>query len=545
VIDRRRQERRLATLVGTGAAAASLVTVAFARPNGVTLESATADRWSSSTVDIAHALAREPDGKLVAAGLSSRFGHYEAALARYGPDGKLDRGFGTGGRVLTDFGSGGNSAYLNALAIQPDGKIVAAGGAGISTRGSGFAIVRYTLRGRLDAGFGRGGQVLTRFGPARVASDASALAIQPDGKIVAAGSTSESLASGPTHIALVRYTSRGRLDPTFGSGGRVTSNVGSKLGDVASTLAIQADGKLVVAGTAFLAKDIDLEVARFTIRGKLDPSFGQGGRVLTHVSYAFEARSVVVQPDGKLVVAGTAGAHEGFGLVRYTPGGKLDPTFGSGGTVVSDFDPFRGETLGGLALQPDGKLVAAGTSEGTGHEENRSIVARYTQAGSLDPSFGRGGAVVNQRQTRAWAVVIQPDGRVVAAGSNPVDFALARYRSNGSVDASFGSGGTVTSAFGSLWTMLASMSATRLNGQVIVRWRTTSEGDARGFNVYRGQDGGKRRVNQALIRAKGTRGRGAAYTFGDLAPRSARDYWLEDVAAGGTRRWLGQAHVSR
>ncbi len=530
---------------------ATLAAVAFAHTDATTRGSARAsrtDRWSSSTVDIAQALAHERNGKLVAAGLSARFGHYEAALARYAADGRLDQGFGSSGRVLTDFGSGLAGSYARALTIQPDGKIVVAGGGGISTRGSGFAIARYTVLGRLDSSFGRGGHVLTRFGPGRVASDGSALAVQADGRIVVAGSTSENLARGPTHIALARYTPRGSLDPSFGRGGRVTSDVGSKLGDYARALAIQSDGKLVVAGTAYLSKNIDLEVVRFTTRGKLDPSFGAGGRVLTQVSYSFDARSVVVQPDGNLVVAGTAGAadDEGFALIRYTADGKLDPSFGSGGKVISDFDPYRGEALGALALQPDGKLVAAGTSEGTGHEENVSIVARYTKAGSLDPTFGRGGTVVNGRQARANAVVIQPDGRIVAAGSNPVDFVLARYRSNGSVDASLGSGGTVTSAFGSLWTMLASMSATRLNRQVVVRWRTTSEGDARGFNVYRGQKGHQRRVNQLLVKVKAGVGRGATYSFRDYgAPSSSGRYWLESVTREGTRRWLGQDTVGR
>jgi uncharacterized delta-60 repeat protein len=543
---RQRGRRRIAAL-GVALTAAMTVGIAAADPRGFGAGSASshrADRWSSSTVDIAFGLARERDGKLVAAGLSARFGYAEVALARYTVDGRLDRNFASGGTAMKGFGSGASA--WRAAATQADGRIVAAGGAGVAVRGSEFAIARYTAQGKPDRSFGRSGAVLTRFGSPGGASYAEAVAVQPDGKVVAAGSTLEDVTHGPTHVALARYTPGGSLDPDFGRGGRVISDIGSKLGDYARCLALQPDGKLVVAGTAYLPKRIDLEVARFTARGALDPSFGTGGRVLTEVGYAFDPSGVVVQPDGKLVVAGTGGFQDAqFALVRYSADGKLDPSFGNEGKAIIDFDAYRGEVLHALAIQPDGKLVAAGAIEGEPHaEEPSSALARLTPSGSLDPSFGRSGEVVGTRLTQARAVAIQPDGKIVAAGNSHSDFGLVRYLSNGSLDASFGHTGLVTTAFGSLWTMLASMSATRLGGDVVVRWRTASEGDARGFTVYRGRAGHQRRVSHALIRAKGGRGRGAAYFFRDRGARaSAARYWVQEVAVGGPRRWLGQGGV--
>jgi uncharacterized delta-60 repeat protein len=405
------------------------------------------------------ALGVEPDGTLVVAG-SSRVGGpthgRRFALARYTAAGKLDRRFGTGGKVLTGFGlrfvrprfPGG--AGVASLAIRRDGKIVVAGYAyrppGLQY--SAFALARYTVSGRLDRTFGRKGTVLTSFG-SRTSSGVSAVAIAPNGKIVAVGSGHwgggcDCLRS---HIALARYGPRGRLDPSFGRGGRVVTGFGARNGGEVEAAAIQPDGKIVVAADYFGA-GTDFGVARYNDDGTLDRTFGTGGRVVTKVGeISAYAAGVVVQPDGKIVVAGTAsvGLSGRTALVRYNANGALDPTFGRGGISHT-----KAGYVSGLAIQHDRKLVTTRDPFG---------LARFLKDGSLDGSFGRNGKVRTDFQGRASAdeVAVRADGKIVVAGtvgSYPRgDFTLARYTSSGSLDDSFGSGGKVLTDFGSLWGM--------------------------------------------------------------------------------------------
>jgi uncharacterized delta-60 repeat protein len=202
--------------------------------------------------------------------------------------------------------------------------------------------------GDLDRGFGGDGTVTTDFpGVAR------ALVVQGR-KLVAAGLAFSSETSDD--FGLARYNSNGALDRSFGTGGKVTTNItGSGSPDEANALAQQADGKLVAAGgTDAFATGSDFALARYNPDGTLDPSFGTGGMVTTGLELAF---ALVVQADGKLVAAGVAG--QDFGLARYNPNGTLDASFGTGGTVTTDF-AGDSDAAHALAVQPDGKLVAAG-----------------------------------------------------------------------------------------------------------------------------------------------------------------------------------------
>lgn len=191
--------------------------------------------------EMAYGVRVQADGKIVAAGFSNTDGNHDFALARYDRDGTLDPTFGTGGKVLTDVSGAGSYDEARAVAVEPDGKILAAGSsdAGGSTD---FAVVRYDGDGTLDPAFGAGGQVLTNFG----GSDyAYAVAVQGDGKVVAAGSSD---AGGSTDFALVRYNNDGSLDGRFGGGGKVLTDVGGGSNDVALAVAVQADGKIMAAG---------------------------------------------------------------------------------------------------------------------------------------------------------------------------------------------------------------------------------------------------------------------------------------------------------
>jgi uncharacterized delta-60 repeat protein len=323
-------------------------------------------------VDGARALAVQADGKLVAAGYA--FGmNTDFALARYNSDGTLDTSFGTGGKVTTDFvGEFFSSNDLaTALAVQADGRLVAAG----FTDTGLFALARYNSDGSLDSTFGTGGQVTTRIADF---ARAFALAVQPDGKLVAAG-----WAAGPStgsyDFALARYNSDGTLDSTFGTGGQVTTDFGAGQVDEAHTLIVQGS-QLVAAGTGrrSLASGFDFALARYNSDGTLDPGFGTGGTVTTDMGVGFnldEVRGLVMQ-GSKLVALGATytGSSWDYGLARYRANGTLDPSFGTRGKVITDFAGGT-DSAYALAMQADGKLVAAGDAD-TGFGPHFAL-ARY------------------------------------------------------------------------------------------------------------------------------------------------------------------------
>jgi uncharacterized delta-60 repeat protein len=341
--------------------------------------------------------------------------------------------FGTTGKVTTDIGSS-TSDVAYSLILQPDGKLVAAG-----YSSNDFALVRYTSNGSLDLSFGTGGKVTTDIGSGT--SDwAKSLILQPDGKLVVAGLSS-------SDFALVRYTSNGSLDTNFGTGGKVTTDIGSGTSDYAYSLILQPDGKLVVAG---LSSD-DFAVVRYTSNGSLDTSFGTSGKVTTDIgsSTSDTALSLIQQPDGKLVVAGSSSNN--FALVRYTSNGSPDASFGVGGKISVDIGSGTADLACSLILQPDGKLVAAGYSN------SDFALVRYASNGFLDTSFGTGGKMTTDIGSGTTdyirSLILQPDGKLIVAGysnnGSNSDFALVRYTSNGNLDASFGTGGKVTTDIGS------------------------------------------------------------------------------------------------
>jgi len=339
-----------------------------------------------------------------------------------GRPGNLDPSFGTGGVVATDYGLFAD--FWN-VALQSDGRIVVGGHIKFD-----FALVRYAPDGKPDADFGSEGMVTTDIGGM---DDVNAVAIQPDGGIVAVGQITV-MANSPdgADFALARYTHDGKLDPSFGSGGIVTTDIGDN--DDALAVALQPDGRIVAVGRIGSSRGDDLALVRYNPDGTLDPTFGSGGIVKTDIGSRDEATSVALQPDGRIVVAGTA-------LARYTPDGRLDPSFGSGGIVkVQGFVYPRA-----LAFQSDAKIVTGGPTGPTGGD---FAVSRYTPDGELDPSFG---IVKIPLVLSLHAVAFEPDGKVIIGGStgeSGSDFALTRYGPDGKLDASFGTGGTVSTDVG-------------------------------------------------------------------------------------------------
>jgi uncharacterized delta-60 repeat protein len=356
-----------------------------------------------------------------------------------------------------------------ALVRQPDGKLVVAG-SGFDGVGA-FVLARLNVDGSLDSGFGSGGRTSTRVGVITDRefdpSGAFALALQPDGRIVAAGvGTVQTPRGARTRLTLVRYGTDGSLDGSFGNGGVAMTALAD--GDPANLQAegfgvvVQPDGRIVVAGASD-APDCPgcAGLARFNPDGSPDGSFGSGGRVQLNTAEGDAVfNAVVLEPGGRIVVAGGAGGSQRFLVARYEPDGSLDTSFGGEGRGWRlDQIGTDQATAHGLALQPDGKLVLAGVAElipaaiGRGSCLECFALARYTADGSPDGGFGRRGRVITAvglpgraLDAAAYDVAVQPDGKVVAAGAALAgaavpQAAVLRYGPAGRLDTGWGVNG--------------------------------------------------------------------------------------------------------
>jgi uncharacterized delta-60 repeat protein len=382
--------------------------------------------------------------------------------AAVGAPGDLDTTFGTGGKVTTPIGNGNDYGY--AVAVDSQGRVVVAG-ASYNGSDNDFAVARYTSAGVLDTSFGTGGKVTTAIG--NNTDWGSAMAVDSQDRIVVAGHSSNGSLS---ELAVVRYTSAGVLDTSFGGGdGIVTTTLvvlagapgaGSFLGNA---VAVDSDDRVVIAGHGYLdnSGNADFAVARYTSAGVVDTSFGGGDGIVTTAVGAGTDRGygVVVDSADRIVVAGESsnGSDRDFAVARYTSAGVLDATFGGGdGIVVTDFGNSD-DNGRGVVVDSQGRVVVAG--ESWNGSDDDFAVARYTSAGVLDTSFSTDGKLttaIGSSNDIGRSVAVDSDDRVVVAGSSygvtPVgdyDFAVVRYTSTGVLDASFSTDGMVTTAIGS------------------------------------------------------------------------------------------------
>ncbi|MBL8814301.1 MAG: PD40 domain-containing protein, partial [Planctomycetaceae bacterium] len=358
--------------------------------------------------------------------------------------GLLDSAFGGAGIVTTDVG--GSADGSRGIAVQQnDGRIVAVGS---SHNGANydFGVSRYNIDGTLDTLFSGDGKLTTSFGTSN--DEAAAVAIQPDGRIVVAGYASNT--GFYRNFAVARYNVDGSLDTTFSGDGKQTTAVGTT-DSYATSVTIQPDGKIVVAGCSWNGNNFDFAVVRYTTTGNVDLSYttaiGSGNDYAT---------SVAVQPaDGRIVVAGYSnnGSYDDFAVVRYTTAGILDSSFDGDGKVTTSIGTSHARS-NGMALQSNGSIVLAGLAY-TG-SRTQFALARYTASGSLDGSFDGDGKLtttVGLSDSFATGVAIQGDQKLVVSGfmdnGSNGDFAVARYNTDGSLDLSFAGDGIQSTGIGS------------------------------------------------------------------------------------------------
>jgi uncharacterized delta-60 repeat protein len=315
-------------------------------------------------------LAVQDDGKIVVAGERDEKPSTSFAIVRYMPKGGLDKDFGGGdGIVLTDFGKRFQGA--NAVVVYPNGNIAAGGFVSNGSTGR-WAIARYGPRGVLDKTWGKDGRVTVDLSP----SDESIrdLLLAPGGKLIGVGYAEAGMIP---QFAVARFRPKGTLDPDFGDKGKKLTDV-SKGSDIGYGGALQPDGKIVVVGYANNGGKADWGLVRYGPKGHLDKDFGGDGKVVTKMTNGYEfAAAVAIQADGRLVVAGRAtqkGTSDNFGVFRYKPGGALDPSWSGNGKVFTDFGSGN-DTARDVAIQENGKIVVAGDGQIDG--THRMAVARY------------------------------------------------------------------------------------------------------------------------------------------------------------------------
>ncbi|MCH8010394.1 MAG: VCBS repeat-containing protein [Candidatus Marinimicrobia bacterium] len=410
-----------------------------------------------------HAVVLQSDGKIVVAGYGYIGSSNDFVMVRYNSDGSLDTGFGTNGVVTTDISGGSDVA--NSIALQSDGKIVAIGYGGLGGSED-FVVVRYNSDGSLDTGFGTNGIVTTNlYGSDDVANS---VALQSDGKILVAGS------GGPVgnwDFVVVRYNSDGSLDTGFGTNGIVTTNLYGN-NDIANSVALQSDGKIVAAGDGGDVYSVFM-VVRYNSDGSLDTGFGNNGIVTTDISTGGDfANSIALQSDGKIVVAGRVGGggSEDFVVFRYNSDGSLDTGFGTNGIVTIDISG-GGDFANSIVLQSDGKIVVGGSTGSGGID---FVVVRYNSDGSLDTGFGTNGIVttdISGGEDVVNSVILQSDGKIVAVGytwtGSTMAFAVVRYISESTPAAPTG------------------LTATAGNEQVTLSWNANTEPDLASYRIYR------------------------------------------------------------
>ena len=377
------------------------------------------------SIDEGMTVAIQSDGKIVAAGYSYMYEGNDSVflVTRYNSNGSLDSTFDNDGIVTTSFSSIGHDQASD-MVIQSDGKILVAG-ASYGDNNYDFGLVRYNSDGSLDSGFGINGVVVTDY--EEEDNEPKAIVVQNDGKIIVVGRTQNSVSE--KKFLLVRYTDNGNLDPTFEGDGIVLTSIGSG-SEWINDMALQNNGKIIVAGASYNGTDYDFVVARYDTDGTLDTTFGIGGVVTIDFNNEDDqVNDVAIQSNGNILLIGTSG-NEGaneMAVVRLNSGGSLDTTFNHTGIVTQ---PYGYHSYGkSVLILETGQIIAAGfTIIDTDYD---LMLVRYNSDGSLDTAFNLSGVVITDLVGDDYCqdITLQSDGKLVLTGStnNHGDIFVARY----------------------------------------------------------------------------------------------------------------------
>lgn len=364
-----------------------------------------------ATFDYGNCGILQDDDKMIVAGSAMVGSNHDFALVRFNIDGSLDNTFGTGGKVITAISPIDDIIYD--MVLQPDGKIVVAGSSSDIQIGD-FVVARYLSDGTLDLSFGTNGFTVTTFGISD--EHIQSVALQSDGKIVVGGYC---LITGYPDYALARYNSDGSPDLSFDVDGKMILEVSTSY-DYCQSIAIQDDGKILAGGYSHdFTTNYDFSLVRLNTDGSLDLTFSSDGIVTTNIGpNADWVEKLLLQDDGKIVLVGyhvSTTFSTDAALVRYNSDGTLDNTFGAGGIVTSDYSGFD-DHPNSACLQTDGKILVTGYTQ-TGNFDIH--LARYDANGNLDATFDTDGFLVKHignNNDYAFGIDVQTDGRIVIAG---------------------------------------------------------------------------------------------------------------------------------
>jgi len=394
---------------------------------------------SIGATDRGHSIAKQADGKLLVTAFHQNTPNM-LALLRYNLDGTLDASFDTDGMVTISFNVSSQSSSTSnySIAVQADGKILVGGDSQGNTTVD-FTVFRFNTNGSLDTGFDTDGKVQINFG-AFNSSSATAISIQSDGKILLSGHTSS---SGNSDFAVVRLTTNGSLDTSFDADGKVVIPVGD-FEDRSYAMAIQTDGKIIIGGSALGNIITDFALIRLNTNGSLDTSFDADGKVITPFNTnGNQIKDIQIQSDGKIIVTGISygtisGSYSNnFALARYTVDGNLDTSFGVEGKVLTNITANTNNAVSNaILLQADGKIICGGNYYNALGIFELAMV-RYNSDGSLDETFGTSGVTTTSLEDGAFGndITFQIDGKIVLVGNsvnnvtNKTSIVLARYTS--------------------------------------------------------------------------------------------------------------------
>ncbi|MFZ1798671.1 MAG: T9SS type A sorting domain-containing protein, partial [Chitinophagaceae bacterium] len=455
--------------------------------------------------------ALQADGKILVAG-------YDFIIDRYNEDGSVDAGFGNNGTVKIPVTRGGS---FNDVVYLSDGKFLASG----SIQSENYThfniiIVKCLPNGNVDSSFGVNGLILNDYG---VNFYNESTFVQPDGKIVITGERRANV-NDLKKTFVIRYNADGTLDNSFGIEGTVITAYNREVTSL--QIVIQPDGKILTSGTYGYLNDLpNFMATRYMADGQIDESFGENGIAFSGYFgvnpqgiWHTRLQDMALQPDNKILVAGQTGSggQINTGLCRFNADGSLDMSFGIEGKVITSVGNFETPTYG-IALQPDGKIIAGGQYSPKTEPYIYFSVFRYQSNGVLDSSFGKNGRVTSPEAGEyaiSNKVIIQPDSKILLLGPSDLGYSIARYFNDNVLAANF-----------------KEVKATQNNEAIIITWQTLNESGTKSFTVERSSNANDY-VGINTVPAKGV---ASSYSYTDKSPLDGTSYYrIRENAANGT-----------